>query len=74
MAYSEIVKAARHILFWNQAKIIYPINLKQIYVINNDIFMQPLQEISRKFQQKFAHIEKITFEKVMTLNSFVCSL
>jgi hypothetical protein len=34
-SYSEILKAARHLVFWRQARIIYPIALKQIYVISS---------------------------------------
>jgi Nitrogen Permease regulator of amino acid transport activity 3 len=34
LAYSELLKVAKHLVYWNQAKIIYPITLQQVYVIN----------------------------------------
>jgi len=48
-AYSEILKAARHLVFWNQGRIIYPITLKQIYCINKEFDSHFANEISVEF-------------------------
>lgn len=45
-SYSEVLKAARHLVFWRQARIIYPISLKQVYVISNQFEPKRLPEIS----------------------------
>lgn len=37
LAYSEILKVAKHLVFWSQAKVIYPVTLKQVYVINSKV-------------------------------------
>ena len=63
-AYSEILKAARHLVFWRQARIIYPISLKQVYVISSEFNHKRLPEISADFSKKFQHLPKLTFEKV----------
>jgi hypothetical protein len=34
VAYSEMLKVAKHSVFWNQAKVIHPINHKSVYVLN----------------------------------------
>jgi hypothetical protein len=64
IAYSEILKVARHLVFWSQAKIIYPINLKQVYVLSRSLPESQYPEISRAFNSRYSHLEKITFEKV----------
>eukprot|EP00347_Sterkiella_histriomuscorum_P020737 403336668 len=67
LAFSEIVKVVQHLIFWNQAKIIYPINLKQIYVLNSEISIAN-QETAQKFYTKFNHL-KITFAQVLNMFS-----
>ena len=63
-SYSEVLKAARHLVFWRQARIIYPISLKQVYVISNEFNPKRLPEISAEFSKKFSNLPKLTFDKV----------
>jgi hypothetical protein len=66
-SYSEVLKAARHLVFWRQARIIYPISLKQVYVISNEFNPKRLQEISADFSKKFSNLPKLTFDKVKNI-------
>lgn len=49
LAYSEILKVARHMVFWNQAKIIYPITLQQVYVINSQVTQKEIHQCAKVF-------------------------
>ncbi len=64
-AYSEILKAARHLVFWKHATIIYPISLKSIYVIKSDFNHSRIHELSLEFTKKFNLLSKLTLEKVI---------
>ncbi len=62
-----MLKVARHLVFWNQAKIIYPINLKEVYVLSdNEEHLR--MDIAQIFNQKFYQFDKMTFEKVRLLS------
>ncbi len=56
------MKIAQHLVFWNQAKIIYPISLKQVYVLNKDCEIEK-PEYALKFNAKFIHL-KISYTRV----------
>lgn len=68
IAYSEMLKVAKHLIFWNQCKIIYPISLKQIYILSrNSEYMNP--DLASQFTSKFKQF-KNTFEKALSMFSF----
>jgi hypothetical protein len=66
-SHSEVLKAARHLVFWRQARIIYPISLKQVYVISDEFNPKILPQISAEFSKKFSNLPKLTFDKVKNL-------
>jgi hypothetical protein len=66
-SYSEVLKAARHLVFWRQARIIYPISLKQVYIISDEFNPKIITQISAEFSKKFSNLPKLTFDKVKNL-------
>jgi hypothetical protein len=56
---AQIYRLSAHLIYWNKAKLIDVINLKNVYMVNPEVSFENLKELADKFSQQFPQFNLI---------------